>query len=266
VVDEDRLAASGGHGVVLGLDVLVAGEDPPVPDPHAHRPRRRRSLGLGRGAERGANCSRPPHLRHPVRRFVQALPHVDTWAVPARTQRSGGGVAAVRWRAATGQGTGGRRPVEAGESTTTPHWSATASVTRGYSRSCGLAEDLLAEGAPEVEFNPGIAARLPRTRTAAGALIRDHSPAGGGSQGQWPLPSEAASCPLSVRGIAGDVHYYLMSIQPVLRSQMGQFWAPSLMSRSLAVAALNLKYLLVLQPWVLFTRSAVALDENLARK
>jgi len=38
-----------------------------------------------------------------------------------------------------------------------------------------LADDLLAEGAPEVEFNPGIAARLPRKRTAAGALIRDHS-------------------------------------------------------------------------------------------
>ena len=38
-----------------------------------------------------------------------------------------------------------------------------------------LTEDLLAEGAPEVEFNPGIAARLPRKRTAAGALIRDHS-------------------------------------------------------------------------------------------
>jgi 8-oxo-dGTP pyrophosphatase MutT (NUDIX family) len=36
-----------------------------------------------------------------------------------------------------------------------------------------LAEDLLAEGAPEVEFNPGIAARLPRKRAAAGALIRD---------------------------------------------------------------------------------------------
>jgi len=36
-----------------------------------------------------------------------------------------------------------------------------------------LADDLQAEGAPEVEFNPGIAARLPRKRAAAGALIRD---------------------------------------------------------------------------------------------
>lgn len=38
-----------------------------------------------------------------------------------------------------------------------------------------LAEELLAEGAPEVEFNPGIAGRPPRKRTAVGALIRGHS-------------------------------------------------------------------------------------------
>lgn len=34
-------------------------------------------------------------------------------------------------------------------------------------------EDLLAEGEPEKEFDPGIASRLPRKRVAAGALIRD---------------------------------------------------------------------------------------------
>jgi 8-oxo-dGTP pyrophosphatase MutT (NUDIX family) len=33
--------------------------------------------------------------------------------------------------------------------------------------------DLLAEGEPEQEFNPGIAARLPRKTVAGGALIRD---------------------------------------------------------------------------------------------
>jgi ADP-ribose pyrophosphatase YjhB (NUDIX family) len=36
-----------------------------------------------------------------------------------------------------------------------------------------LADDLRAEGEPEPEFHPGIAARLPRKRVAAGALIRD---------------------------------------------------------------------------------------------
>ncbi|MBR7827791.1 NUDIX hydrolase [Actinospica sp. MGRD01-02] len=36
-----------------------------------------------------------------------------------------------------------------------------------------LIDDLLAEGEPEREFNPGIAARLPRKRVAAGALFRD---------------------------------------------------------------------------------------------
>lgn len=36
-----------------------------------------------------------------------------------------------------------------------------------------LGEDLLAEGEPEREFNPGIASRLPRKRVAAGVLFRD---------------------------------------------------------------------------------------------
>ncbi|NIK61048.1 NUDIX domain-containing protein [Kribbella shirazensis] len=36
-------------------------------------------------------------------------------------------------------------------------------------------EDLAAEGAPEQEFNPGIAARMPRKTAAGGALIRDRS-------------------------------------------------------------------------------------------
>ncbi|GAA0944747.1 hypothetical protein GCM10009554_39120 [Kribbella koreensis] len=34
-------------------------------------------------------------------------------------------------------------------------------------------DDLAAEGEPEVEFNVGIAGRLPRKTAAAGALIRD---------------------------------------------------------------------------------------------
>lgn len=34
-------------------------------------------------------------------------------------------------------------------------------------------QDMAAEGEPEVEFNPGIAARLPSKRVAAGALFRD---------------------------------------------------------------------------------------------
>lgn len=34
-------------------------------------------------------------------------------------------------------------------------------------------EDLLAEGEPEAEFNPGIASRLPRKRVASGVLFRD---------------------------------------------------------------------------------------------
>ncbi|WBB81123.1 NUDIX hydrolase [Micromonospora sp. WMMD882] len=37
-----------------------------------------------------------------------------------------------------------------------------------------LAEDLAAEGEPEREFDPDIAARMPRKRVAGGALIRDH--------------------------------------------------------------------------------------------
>ncbi|MGY0232684.1 NUDIX domain-containing protein [Longispora urticae] len=38
-----------------------------------------------------------------------------------------------------------------------------------------IENDLLAEGEPEPEFNPGIAARLPRKIIAGGALIRDSS-------------------------------------------------------------------------------------------
>lgn len=36
-----------------------------------------------------------------------------------------------------------------------------------------IAEDLLAEGEPEEEFNPGIASRLPRKRVAAGVVFHD---------------------------------------------------------------------------------------------
>ncbi len=36
-----------------------------------------------------------------------------------------------------------------------------------------LQDDLLTEGVPEAEFNPGIAARLPKKNVAAAALIRD---------------------------------------------------------------------------------------------
>jgi 8-oxo-dGTP pyrophosphatase MutT (NUDIX family) len=36
-------------------------------------------------------------------------------------------------------------------------------------------DDLVAEGEPEKEFNPGIAARLPRKTVAGGALIRDRA-------------------------------------------------------------------------------------------
>jgi 8-oxo-dGTP pyrophosphatase MutT (NUDIX family) len=36
-----------------------------------------------------------------------------------------------------------------------------------------IADDLLAEGTPEEEFNPGIATRLPRKRVAGGVLFRD---------------------------------------------------------------------------------------------
>lgn len=37
----------------------------------------------------------------------------------------------------------------------------------------GRADDLLAEGEPEKEFNPGIASRLPRKTTAGGVLFYD---------------------------------------------------------------------------------------------
>ncbi|RSM59463.1 NUDIX hydrolase [Actinoplanes sp. ATCC 53533] len=36
-----------------------------------------------------------------------------------------------------------------------------------------IVDDLQLEGAPEKEFNPGVAGRLPRKRIAAGALIRN---------------------------------------------------------------------------------------------
>lgn len=43
-----------------------------------------------------------------------------------------------------------------------------------YREAVTLAEDLAAEGEPDRDFDPGIAARLPRKRVAGGALIRDH--------------------------------------------------------------------------------------------
>jgi len=39
--------------------------------------------------------------------------------------------------------------------------------------SVSFEQDMAAEGEPEAEFNPGIAARLPSKRVAAGALFRD---------------------------------------------------------------------------------------------
>jgi 8-oxo-dGTP pyrophosphatase MutT (NUDIX family) len=45
-------------------------------------------------------------------------------------------------------------------------------VTEGDSI-VSIADDLLAEGEPEKEFNPGIASRLPRKRVAAGVIFRD---------------------------------------------------------------------------------------------
>jgi 8-oxo-dGTP pyrophosphatase MutT (NUDIX family) len=42
-----------------------------------------------------------------------------------------------------------------------------------YGSGVSLDEDLAAEGEPEREYNPGIAARLPKKRVAAGMLIRD---------------------------------------------------------------------------------------------
>lgn len=50
-------------------------------------------------------------------------------------------------------------------------------VSDRQARHCGddavFAQDLQDEGEPEAEFNPGIAARLPRKNTAAGVLARD---------------------------------------------------------------------------------------------
>lgn len=42
-----------------------------------------------------------------------------------------------------------------------------------YGGQVSFEEDLIAEGEPEREFNPGIAARMPRKRVAAGALFHD---------------------------------------------------------------------------------------------
>lgn len=42
-------------------------------------------------------------------------------------------------------------------------------------RAVNRQDDLVAEGEPEREFNPGIAARLPRKTAAGGALIHDRS-------------------------------------------------------------------------------------------
>ncbi|WP_406634690.1 NUDIX domain-containing protein [Amycolatopsis sp. WGS_07] len=52
-----------------------------------------------------------------------------------------------------------------------------ADVGSGQHRHCGdqavFADDLECEGEPEVEFNPGVAARFPRKNAAAGVLARD---------------------------------------------------------------------------------------------
>jgi ADP-ribose pyrophosphatase YjhB (NUDIX family) len=45
----------------------------------------------------------------------------------------------------------------------------------GKTRCVNRLDDLAAEGEPEKEFNPGIAARLPRKTVAGGALIRDEA-------------------------------------------------------------------------------------------
>ena len=42
-----------------------------------------------------------------------------------------------------------------------------------YGSRVSFEEDLIAEGEPEREFNPGIASRMPRKRVAAGALFHD---------------------------------------------------------------------------------------------
>lgn len=49
----------------------------------------------------------------------------------------------------------------------------TSMLTTSYRGPVPLEEDLLADGDPEKEFNPGVAGRLARKRAAGGALIRD---------------------------------------------------------------------------------------------
>ena len=46
-------------------------------------------------------------------------------------------------------------------------------MTLRYCGVVGFDEDMLAEGEPEKEFNPGIASRLPRKRVAGGLLFHD---------------------------------------------------------------------------------------------
>lgn len=43
----------------------------------------------------------------------------------------------------------------------------------GYGSRVGFDDDMIAEGEPEKEFNPGIASRLPRKRVAGGVLFHD---------------------------------------------------------------------------------------------
>jgi len=43
----------------------------------------------------------------------------------------------------------------------------------GYRGTVGFDDDMIAEGEPEKEFNPGIASRLPRKRVAGGVLFHD---------------------------------------------------------------------------------------------
>lgn len=47
-------------------------------------------------------------------------------------------------------------------------------VETQYGSGVSVEDDLVTEGEPEREFNPGIAARMPRKRVASGLLIRDH--------------------------------------------------------------------------------------------
>ena len=44
----------------------------------------------------------------------------------------------------------------------------------GYGSNVGFDDDMIAEGEPEQEFNPGIASRLPRKRVAGGVLFHDN--------------------------------------------------------------------------------------------